>query len=68
MTYMETILQAVEKGNLVAKDGILMPQIAHDNWCKIYKNKPCNCNPEISVETDDGLVYLNKDGSINRKI
>lgn len=68
MTYMETILQAVEKGNLVAKDGILMPQIAHDKWCKMYKNKPCNCNPEISVETDDGLVYLNKDGSINRKI
>jgi hypothetical protein len=45
-----------------------MPQIAHDNWCKIYKGKPCNCNPDISVETDDGLIFLNEDGSIKKKI
>lgn len=68
MNYMETLFSAIEKGNLKATDGILMPQIAHDKWCKIYKNKPCNCNPDISVETDDGLIFLNKDGSIKKKI
>jgi hypothetical protein len=68
MNYMETILKAVYKGNLKAVDGVLMPQIAHDKWCKIYKSKPCNCNPDISVETDDGLIFLNEDGSIKKKI
>jgi len=67
MSYMETIFKAIEKGSIPSV-GVLMPQIAHDNWCKIYKGKPCNCNPDISVETDDGLIFLNEDGSIKKKI
>jgi len=66
--YTETIFKAIENGNLKTSDGVLTVGVAHDNWCKIYKNKSCNCNTEISVETNDGLVFLNKDGSIKRKI
>lgn len=64
--YMETIMLALEKGTI--KGGLLMPQVAHDSWCKINKGKECNCHPEISVETDDGLIFLNDNGSIKNKI
>ena len=67
MSYMETIILAMQKGS-IPTNGVLMPQIAHDEWCKINKGKSCNCNPDISVETEDGLVMLNKDGSIRKKI
>ncbi|MER2520225.1 MAG: hypothetical protein ABTQ34_06000 [Bdellovibrionales bacterium] len=23
--------------------------VFHDNWCGVYKNKPCNCNPDIKI-------------------
>jgi hypothetical protein len=64
--YMATIMMALEKGNL--KGGLLMPKIAHDDWCELDKTQKCNCNPEISVETEDGLIYLNEDGSIKKQI
>ena len=28
--------------------GIHHIKIAHDSWCNIYKQKACNCNPEVS--------------------
>jgi len=67
MSYMETIMLAIQKGS-IPTGSVLMPQIAHDNWCNINNGKSCNCNPDISVETEDGLVMLNKDGSIKEKI
>jgi hypothetical protein len=24
--------------------------ISHDDWCDIFKNKPCNCQPDITLE------------------
>jgi hypothetical protein len=66
--YIETIFKAIENGNLKTSDGVLTVGVAHDKWCKIYENKSCNCNTEISVETNDGLVSLNKDGSIRQII
>jgi len=64
--YMATIMLALEKGNL--QGGLLMPQVAHDRWCNFNKGEECNCHPEISVETDDGLIFLNDDGSIKKKL
>ena len=65
--YMETILKAVEKGS-ISIGGLLFPEVAHDSWCDMHKGKDCNCEPEISVETEEGLIILNKDGSIKTKI
>ena len=28
--------------------GVHHIKVAHDSWCNIYKQKTCNCNPEIS--------------------
>jgi hypothetical protein len=65
--YMDTILKAIEKGS-IQMGGLLFPEVAHDSWCAMHKDEPCNCNPEISVETEEGLIILNKDGSIKTKI
>lgn len=30
--------------------------VAHDDWCSIYKNKPCDCDPDIfDCETGEAL-------------
>ena len=62
------ILNAVKKGTLKPLE-VLMPTVLHDDWCGIYGHKKvCNCNPEVSVETQDGLIFLDKDGSIKKTI
>lgn len=66
-SYMDTILKAVEKGS-IQLGGLLIPSVAHDSWCAMHKGKDCNCEPEISVETEEGLIILNKDGSVKTKI
>ena len=30
-------------------DGVSDVEVAHDDWCRIYKGKYCNCDPEIRV-------------------
>jgi hypothetical protein len=30
--------------------------IAHNDWCRVYKRKPCNCVPDITL-TVDGVAY-----------
>ena len=65
--YMETIFKAIEMGS-IKTGGLLFPEVAHDSWCAMHKDEVCNCNPEVSVETEEGLIILNKDGSIKTKI
>ena len=33
----------------IKKPGIYHAFIHHDNWCGIYQNQPCNCNPDVTV-------------------
>ena len=67
MNYMETILKAIEMGS-IQMGGLLFPEVAHDSWCSMNKGESCNCEPQVSVETEEGLIILNKDGSIKTKI
>ena len=30
--------------------GIYQSTVSHDDWCNIYKNKDCNCNPIITLK------------------
>lgn len=43
--YQREIMKLIEAGKMTA--GYSEVEVAHDDWCKIYKRKPCNCNPEI---------------------
>ena len=34
-------------------------KIEHDSWCDIYKQKACNCNPNVSKISDaEGMGRL----------
>lgn len=37
-------LQANGNGHLVAHI-----QVSHDDWCAIFRQNPCNCDPDIEV-------------------
>jgi hypothetical protein len=65
--YMDTILKAINMGS-IKTGSLLFPEVAHDSWCAMHNDQDCNCNPEISVETEEGFIILNKDGSIKTKI
>jgi hypothetical protein len=30
--------------------GVTNVLIRHDDWCDIFKGKPCNCNPGVIME------------------
>lgn len=30
--------------------------VRHDDWCRIYKGKQCNCDPIVEIEVD-GVMY-----------
>jgi len=37
----------------------LMVDVAHDDWCDIYKGEPCNCEPDI-INRETGEVLNRK--------
>ena len=37
-------------GAIPASVGVHMVSIYHDDWCGIYQNKPCNCDPDIKLK------------------
>ena len=42
--YVPLVLAAAAK----AKPGLLTHvHIYHDDWCGVYKGRPCDCNPEV---------------------
>ncbi len=34
---------------------VSMIDICHDSWCRIYKGRACNCDPDIRVRYSTGL-------------
>jgi len=30
--------------------GVHMVEVQHDHWCRIFKGKACNCNPDIKTK------------------
>lgn len=44
--YVDKLLKEAGKN---PKKGVQHVNVYHDDWCDIYKGKPCNCNPEIKV-------------------
>jgi len=42
--YKQGLFKKFKKGG-----GVYPVSIVHDDWCRIYKQKPCNCDPWIKV-------------------
>jgi len=66
MDYMARIMKAISDG-VIPKGGVLMPQIKHQRKCKWEKGR-CTCIPDISIETEDGYIELDKNGNVQKKI
>ena len=66
MDYMQRIMKALSDGHITG--GVVMPNVQHDDDCGALKGEPCTCVPDISVETEDGYIEIDVDGSIKKKI
>ena len=61
--YMRRINKALE--NCVVDPGsVCHVSVAHDLCCGIYFGDECNCNPEITIPTNKGLMRITRDGII----
>ena len=49
MSYLEKVFSVAAK--VVDPDNPRVHHIAicHDDWCGIFKGKPCDCDPEVNV-------------------
>ena len=36
--------------------------VQHDDWCAIYKGRPCNCDPDITMTTPTGRFTVDRRG------
>lgn len=66
MNYMERILLAQLSGGLPPKS-VSFITIAHDDNCQALKGGGCNCDCDISFPTEDGVAYIQADGSLIHK-
>lgn len=37
--------------------------VEHDDWCRVFIGKACNCNPDIEVTSDSGTYRVDHDGN-----
>jgi hypothetical protein len=33
--------------------GLRHVEIKHDDWCDVFKDKPCNCDPKVVLLTEE---------------
>ena len=66
MDYMARLMKALTDGHITG--GVVMPNVKHDDWCGALKNKPCNCVPDITVETEDCYIEIDENGNIKKRI
>lgn len=48
--YVEKVAEEAKKK--VSGAGLYHAVVLHDDLCSIWHQKPCNCNPDVSVITD----------------
>ena len=63
--YLRRIKLAMGKGLLDA-GSFAYAHVAHDLTCAISVDCECNCDPDITVETAQGPISIQKDGTLVR--
>jgi len=65
-------MQRLTLGITIAKEkwstGVYMTEVAHDDWCNFYKNKPCSCTPDINITIDDKKFYIDEEGVLHERL
>lgn len=67
MTYQQRLIKAMQqlfgpewRGHVTSTD------IQHDDWCRLFKGKACNCKPNIFIAAPDGLYSVSEHGRAKR--
>ena len=50
--YVLKLLAMRAEGKLPNKPGLHHVILAHDDWCGVFKGKPCDCEPEFRLIED----------------
>lgn len=61
MNYQERMMIALNSIP-IAERSMNDAEIAHDSWCKIYKDKPCNCEPDITISAGGKTYTVDLEG------
>lgn len=61
--YMRRISKAVEKG-IIDVGAMAHAFVAHDSDCGIYAEKDCDCDPDITIKTQQGAMMVQNDGTL----
>jgi hypothetical protein len=48
--YIKKIRYLANIGAIPRDVGIHTIDVLHDDWCAIFKGKPCNCNPTVRLK------------------
>ena len=48
--YVKKINRMIANGQIPFKVGLGHLYIAHDDWCAVYKDGLCNCDPDIKYK------------------
>jgi hypothetical protein len=49
--YVKKLNRLIALGALPVGVGLHQLDIAHDAWCRLYKGKHCNCDPDLQLRT-----------------
>jgi hypothetical protein len=58
--YLRRVLAAVGNGKLTP--GLHLAAVEHDRTCAIYRGAGCDCVPDISVSSPDGVTVIDARG------
>ena len=48
--YVRKLQYLYRTGAIPSTVGVHMVSIYHDEWCGVFKDKRCNCNPDIKLK------------------
>jgi hypothetical protein len=47
--YQKKLRRLIAQGALPVGVGVHQLDVCHDRWCRIYKGKHCNCDPDLRL-------------------
>jgi hypothetical protein len=61
-------LMAARASGLMPRPGVHFVNIAHDNWCAIYRGGACSCVPDIAITSHgtSGVVLVDERGNCRK--
>lgn len=61
--YMKRLIRSVEKG-IICSEVVAHAFVGHDHDCGFFVGGYCDCDPSITIETQDGTSYVLADGTV----